>query len=116
MKARQEDAGGWRERSPIKSWVGVKKPGGETKRSRRAKGKLDLLFDVGAGDHLQPKRSLEFLIDMRGERKSCLPPVIGSLGVEHRRDERQQREQERIAKEQREAQERFKVVGSDFEK
>ena len=58
---------------------------------------------MGADDALQPKGSMDFLTDMRGERKSLLPPIVASLGVERRREERHLRAQERFEKEQKEA-------------
>ena len=47
--------------------------------------KVPQLFDIALPDDELLARSLEFLHDQRSERKCHLPPLIGELGVERRR-------------------------------
>ena len=107
MKTRQDGGTGEVKKPAVKSRAGLKKPGCETERSIRAKKKLDILFDIGLSDERQPKESMPFLLDMRGDRKACLPPIVAPLGIERRRDERKKREAKR---EKKEAAARFKAI------
>ena len=88
-----------------------KKKGCKTKKSVQAENLLPLLYDIARPDCEQPTGKLEFLFDQRTERKCRLPPVIGLLGVERRRREREAKEDERRKREASESRNRFVTAG-----
>ena len=92
--------------------AGHKKGGCETKKSKQAKQLLPTLFDIGLPECEQPAGKLEFLRDQKTERKCVLPPVIGMLGVERRRRDREAAQEKRAKREQEEAADRFAIVGN----
>ena len=85
--------------------VGKKKGGGKTTKSETNESLLPKLYDIGVGDENQPPSKLEFLIDQRNERKSYLPPIIGSSGSERRRKRRHEQELKRQERENKEQEE-----------
>ena len=99
--------------------VGPKKRAGKkksvkTKKSAQAEKLLPLLYDIARPDYEQPAAKLEFLVDQRTERKCRLPPVIGLLGVERRRRDREAKEEERRQREASESRKRFNTAGLDM--
>ena len=95
-----------------KNHVGVKTKGGKTKKKAKSELLLDELYDIGRPDDEQPASKRDFLNDQRKERKSVLPPIVGTLGVERRRMEREKKEEERRVKEREASLMRFKAVGT----
>jgi hypothetical protein len=86
----------------------------ETKKEKKARELLSKLFEIGLPDQMQSEDKLEFLIDQRGERKSRLPPIIGKLGVERRKEKRDAAAQSRQVKEQERAADRFQTRGNSI--
>ena len=89
----------------------MKKGGGKTRKSVEAENLLYRLFDIALPDQDQPTARLGFLHDQRTERKEVLPPIIGMLAVERRRQEREKKEEARHAREEVESAGRFGTVG-----
>ena len=67
--------------------AGKKKSGGKSKQSTKSELMLHSLYEIGIPDKDQPSARLGLLQDQRTERKSVLPPIIGTLAVESRRKE-----------------------------